>query len=231
MYVFCIDNKFNIIALPKCGCTQIIKYVSQYYNYFDSHGHSFVHNNCRKYGNIHSFGSLLSRYNPNIPTYLITRPVELRVLSYYKANYYHHKNVLTNSTFQQFVDNLDKYYNYDKHHLGMISESLKKKNVKVDYLLNLSNLENNLNALFEEYDIKYTFVKSSCINKTSKETSELSERKDLSTVPHGDLIFPVDNKLFFNEKIIESIKIFYKEDLNYYINDNIQKLKLGCASS
>lgn len=231
MYIFCIDNKFNIIALPKCGCTQIIKYVSQYYNFFDSHGHSFVHNKCRKYGNIHNFGSLICRYNPNIPTYLITRPVELRVLSYYKANYYHHKKVLTNSTFQQFVDNLDTYYNYDKHHLGMISEALKKKNVKVDYLLNLSNLENNLNALFKEYDIEYTFVKNSCINKTSKETSELSEHKDLSTVPHDDLSFPVDNKLFFNENILESIKIFYKEDLEYYINDGVQKVKFGCSSS
>lgn len=240
MYCFCIDNKFNIISIPKCGCTQIIKYISQYLGIFNLHEHSFTHNYCNKHRNIHRCGaSCLYSYNPKLPTYLVTRPIELRVLSYFKANYYHHKIINDNPTFEYFVNNLDSYYKFDNHHLGMISDKLKEKGkgirrgiklnylidkeresmIKVDYLLDLRDIETNLNNLFNQYNIKYTFVKDNIINSTSNNCSENYD--DLSKILYKDLKFPVNNNHFFNKEIIEKIRIFYKKDLQYYINITI----------
>lgn len=214
MYCFCIDNKFNIIAMPKCGCTQIIKYISQYLGIFNLHQHSFTNNYCNKHKSIHTCGASLFCYNSKLPTYLVTRPIELRVLSYFKANYYHHSIINDNPTFEYFVNNLDVYYKHDIHHLGMISEEFKERRIKVDYLLDLRNIEANLNNLFNQYNIKYTFVKDNIINSTTSKCSE--NYQDLSKTLYKNLKFPVNNNFFFNEKIIEKIRIFYKKDLEYF---------------
>ena len=219
MYSFCIDNKFNIIAIPKCGCTQIIKYISQYLSIFNLHQHSFTTNLCNKYKNIHDCGSSLYCYNSKLPTYLVTRPIELRVLSYFKANYYYHKKINDNPTFEYFVNNLDLYYKHDIHHLGMILDVIKERGIKVDYLLDLRNIEVTLNKLFNQYNIKYTFVKDIIINNTTNKSQE--NYHDLSKMLHKNLKFPVTNEYFFNKKIIEKIRIFYKKDLEYYINSTI----------
>jgi len=216
MYSFCIDNKFNIVAIPKCGCTQVIKYISQFLNIFDLHQHSFTHNVCNKSRNIHSCGSSLYSYNSKLPTYLITRPIELRVLSYFKANYYHHKIINDNPTFEYFVNNLDLYYKHDIHHIGMISDEIKKRGIKVDYLLDLRNIEVNLNNLFNKYNIKYTFVKDVIVNNTTNKCQE--NYHDLSEMQYKNLNFPVTSDFFLNNKILEKIRIFYKKDLDYYIN-------------
>lgn len=219
MYCFCVDNKFNIISIQKCGCTQIIKYMSQYLGIFNLHEHSFTNNYCNKHRNIHKCGaSCLYSYNSKLPTYLVTRPIELRVLSYFKANYYHHKKINDNPTFEYFVNNLDSYYKFDNHHLGMISDKIKKRGKGI-ILLDLRDIETNLNNLFNQYNIKYTFVKDNIINSTSNNCSENYE--DLSKILYKDLKFPVNNNNFFNKEIIEKIRIFYKKDLQYYINSTI----------
>lgn len=217
MYCFCIDNKFNIISIPKNGCTQIIKYISQYLNIFDLHEHSFTTNNCNKYNNIHTCGSRMYSYNSTLPTYLITRPIELKVLSYFKANYYYHKKINDNPTFEYFVNNLHTYYNNDIHHLGMIENQL--KGIKIDYLLDLKDIEIALNNLFNQHNINFTFVKQNIINNSSDEYSE--NENDLSNVFYKDLKFPVKNKLFLDEQLVEKIKLFYKNDLQYYTNNSM----------
>ena len=216
MYCFCIENKFNIVAIPKCGCTQIIKYISQYLDIFNLHEHSFTANTCNKYKNIHSCGSRMYSYNSKLPTYLVTRPIELRVLSYFKANHYDHKIINDNPTFEYFVDNLHLYYKRDIHHLGMISELIKTIGIKVDYLLDLRNIEVNLNNLFNQYNIKYTFVKDIIVNNTTNKCQDQENYHDLSNMLYKNLKFPVINEYFLNKKIIEKIRIFYKKDLEYY---------------
>ena len=206
MYSFCIDNKFNIISIPKCGCTQIIKYISQYLDIFNSHQHSFTTNHCNKHGTIHSCGKSLYCYNSKLPTYLITRPIELRVLSYFKANYYYHKIINNNPTFEYFVNYLDLYYKHDIPHLGMISDVIKKRGIKVDYLLDLRNIEDSLNNLFNQYNIKYTFVKDIIINNSTNNCQE--NYHDLSQMLYKNLKFPVTNDFFLNKKIIKKIKIY-----------------------
>lgn len=219
MYSFCIDNKFNIISIPKCGCTQIIKYISQYLGFFNLHQHSFTNNVCNKNRNIHACGHSIYSYNKNLPTYLISRPIELRILSYFKANYYDHKVINDNPTFENFVDNLYLYYKRDTHHIGMVSDIIKQRGIKVDYLLDLRNIEVHLNNLFNQYNIKYTFVKDIIINNTTKNCQENDH--DLSKTLYKNLKFPVKSEKFFNKNIIEKIRIFYKKDLKYYINSTI----------
>ena len=206
MYCFCIDNKFNIIAIPKCGCTQIIKYISQYLGIFNLHQHSFTTNYCNKHKNIHNCGNSLFCYNSKLPTYLVTRPIELRVLSYFKANYYYHKRINDNPTFEYFVNNLDLYYKSDIHHLGVISDKLKKREIKVDYLLDLRNIEVNLNNLFNQYNIKYTFVKDNIINSTTNKCSK--NYQDLSKTLYKNLKFPVNNNFFLTRLAFKMTRFF-----------------------
>lgn len=216
MYCFVIENKFNLVCIPKNGCSQVIKYISQYLNIFKSHNHSFVGNECSIYENIHSCASELFNYNPNLPTYLVTRKVELRILSYFKANYDNYKMIHENPTFNYFIENLDIFYNFDEHHLGKISEKLKLYNIKIDYLINLEKLEENLTNLFKEYNIDYFFKKEI----SSNNTSTLYKENDnvLYNTKYKDIIFPVNNDLFFNKYIINKIKDFYKDDLDFYIS-------------
>lgn len=217
MYCFCINNKFNIITFPKHGCTQIIKYISQYLNIFDSHEHSFKTNNCNKFNSIHACGSRFKSYNPNVPTYLVTRPIELKVLSYFKANHYYHKRIHENPSFVYFIDNLEVYYKNDIHHLGMIHQKL--KGIKIDYLLDLKNLENNLNDLFIKYGINFKFNKEYIINsKSIMNDNTFLKKEDYSVINYNDLNFPVHNELFLNKEIVKKIKTFYKDDLQYYIS-------------
>ena len=91
--------------------------------------------------------------------------------------------------------------------------------IKVDYLLDLRDIETNLNNLFNQYNIKYTFVKDNIINSTTNNCSENDD--DLSKILYKDLKFPVNNNHFFNKEIIEKIRLFYKKDLQYYINSTI----------
>ena len=71
----------------------------------------------------------------------------------------------------------------------------------------------------DKYNIKYTFVKDNIINSTTNKCSE--NYQDLSKTLYKNLKFPVNNNFFLNEKIIEKIRIFYKKDLEYYINSSI----------
>ena len=80
-------NKFNIITFPKHGCTQIIKYVSEINGYFKNHNHSYFTNNCNQFGHIHNCGKKNFSYNQDLPTYIITRLPEYKILSYYLSNY------------------------------------------------------------------------------------------------------------------------------------------------
>jgi hypothetical protein len=100
----------------------------------------------------------------------------------------------------------------------MISDKLKEKGKGI-ILLDLRDIETNLNNLFNQYNIKYTFVKDNIINSTTNNCSENHE--DLSKILYKDLKFPVNNNHFFNKEIIEKIRIFYKKDLQYYINSTI----------
>lgn len=214
MYSFCIDNKFNIVCIPKMGCTQIIKYMSEYLGIFDLHKHSYTENTCAKHGNIHNCGHRLYSYNSNLPTYLVTRSIELRVLSYFKSNYYHHKKINANPTFENFVDNLHLYYKFDPHHLGMISDKIKSKRIRINHLLDLNGIESSLTNLFIKYGISYEFKKKTIINSTTKIDTENIEK--MYKKKRSELTFPIDSKLFFNEEIKSKIKQFYKKDLKYY---------------
>ena len=77
----------------------------------------------------------------------------------------------------------------------------------------------NQNNLFNQHNINFTFVKQNIINNSSDEYSE--NENDLSNVFYKDLKFPVKNNLFLDEQLVEKIKLFYKNDLQYYTNNSM----------
>ena len=176
---------------------------------------------CKIHRTIHKCGKKYFKYNPKLPTYLITRPIHDRILSYYKSKY---KLLINygNPTFKSFIDNLNIYYNHDKHHLSMIKDIIKKKNIKINYLLNLDKLEFNLNNLFNKYDINFKKEKKYIINSTS--TNETCENKKEIiknyNLKRSDIKLPIVNSTMFNKEIIKKIELFYKKDLEYYISNS-----------
>jgi hypothetical protein len=217
MYSFNIENKFNLISFPKLGCTQVIKYVSDYLDYFSDHQHSYSNNNCKEFENIHNCGAKNFKLNINQPTFLVTRKIQDRVLSYYLSNNYFYKKVngFHDPTFKEFVEHLNLFYSFDEHHLGFIYKNLKKYKIKNLNKLNLDNLEPTLNNLFQEFGIEFVFNKELIINKSiaNEERVEI----DYSTFKHSQLIQPFQRENFYNDDILKKIRKFYRKDLKNYI--------------
>lgn len=113
MYILKYKNK-NIICLPKCGCTTIIKLCTNTEEY-KKHNHSFENNKCTKWGTIHKCGSRSKKYDTNLETIIIYRYPHERIRSFYHSNFKGYKN---RSTFENFINNLQEYLNNDQNIAG-----------------------------------------------------------------------------------------------------------------
>jgi hypothetical protein len=84
-----IDNKFNIILYPKCGSSYMLKILSEYFGYFESHSHSYLNNTCLKYNIIRTCAANMLDFSKliNKPRFHIIRSHKYRILSYYLSNY------------------------------------------------------------------------------------------------------------------------------------------------
>ena len=163
VYYFNIRNKFNLITFPKHGCTQICKYVSELNGYFDKHNHSYKHNKCDMYKKIHKCGVKMSDYNISLPTYIVIRNVNSRVLSYFLSNY---KGELS---FRQFVNKLEMFKKKDINHLGNIVMKLLKSGIQSDNakFIYLEQFNKNFNKILEKFDLKLNLDKY-IINNSEK---------------------------------------------------------------
>ena len=170
MYSFIIENKFNLITFPKHGCTQIIKIISELYGYFDIHQHSYDTNFCKKHNNIHTCGSSNSSFDKKLPTYIVSRTIEDKILSYYLSNYRYTWSIkeiekkYKNNSFSEFVKNLD-YFSKDTEHLGLLSKKVSKFEFNEFKLIDLNDFNENFRLILGEYNIKKTFIDSNIINK------------------------------------------------------------------
>ena len=239
-YIFNIKNKFNILTFPKHGCTQIIKIVSEINNIFHLHNHSYNTNDCSVYGTIHNCGQNNKTYNANLPTYLITRKIEDKILSYYLSNYTPDifiTNYLKldkkyfNMTFNEFVNNIN-YFQYKDAHLQFIKPINKLLNIKNLKLLDLSNLDNELKKIFIKYNIKFDYKKERHVINNSKRhfatknillTNPTISNLQYFNIKRCDLTHPpkykfINKNLFFNDSIIKQIKNHYKNDLEYFLS-------------
>ena len=141
----------NIINIPKCGCTTVIKLCLDIPAY-KSHGHSYVNNKCQKHNTIHSCGHHSQSYNPKLETVVIFRYPHERILSYYYSNF--SKNV----SVEQFINNiLNGYHTNPKkfkgskpknwslnndilHHTGLVCGRLSQlRNIKLVHLSKLND--------------------------------------------------------------------------------------------
>jgi len=148
-FCFCIQNKFNIVTFPKCGCTQICKWASECNGYFDKHCHSYSNNVCSVYGSIHACGRRNYSFNKELPTYIIYRLPHERILSYYTSNFRRGRGLSTEETeyplvpFYEFVMSVCNRQIWDDRPGGLNANG----NWPVDYEYHLGNIFKQVNTL------------------------------------------------------------------------------------
>ncbi len=153
MYKLIYDNN-SIITFPKCGCTQLIKICKD----IPSHNHSYTHNKCSIYGNIHKCGSIETVLKEN--GYVIFRYMHQRIESFFKANYTGKLSI------DEFIDFyiVNKKYKHNHNMIHHFEEIHKSKNIIQRYtFVHLSKL----NKLFLD-KFKKDLSKYIIINKTYK---------------------------------------------------------------
>ena len=126
MHILSFKNN-NIIAIPKCGCTTIIKLCTDIEK-FKNHNHSYSHNNCSFHRKIHSCSNkTFGKINKKHPTIIIYRYPHERFISFYVGNNY---TIPKGMSFEDFVNTSLKNINNIKgfkHHCSPIHILLQQK--------------------------------------------------------------------------------------------------------
>ncbi len=157
-YCFCIQNKFNIVTFPKCGCTQICKWASECNGYFDEHSHSYSNSRCSIHENVHACGQANCSFHEGLPTYVVYRFPHERILSYYNSNF-HRKKLLYKFVLEvcerkvwddrdgKYLANGDWPLEYE-HHLGdRFSNVMKYDGATIVHLDRLNDLIDDLSMI------------------------------------------------------------------------------------
>lgn len=184
---YCLNySGYNIVAFPKCGCTQIIKLCTDTPEY--SHmNHGYNHNKCSVHGTIHNCGNALRKEDPSLEYLLFYRFPHERIVSFYYGNACYHptyKNMNLNDFIDNITENKLKEPVY-KGHLSLISSFTPKNTCKYIHL-------SNLNKVWQDYfsiDINEFII----INKTEKrETLTLDQINLIKELYHDEYTF-LDN--------------------------------------
>lgn len=221
-YYFDLQDKFNLIAFPKCGCTQIIKICTEINNTFKSHNHSYKHNKCDKHLTIHACGRAHSNLNEKNLSYIALRPPVERVLSFYLANYHDVINnaadsELKNLSFKEFVDLFtENKITHDDHLVPYVETINRLKGIN----FKLIKLE-CFNKFIQEMSIKHRFglhdiEKKSVINNTALQSLRGDKAIDeYFNIKYSDLskYRLVNRQLFFNDRITQKINDFFEGDV------------------
>lgn len=207
MYILTIQDKLNIIFFPKCGCSNIIKYISILNNTFYSHNHSFggpKPNNCDLYENIHNCAVNTKIKNKKLKTIFVYRNILLKTISYYN-----------NNCCMNNYEIINKIKNF-KNHISLINDEMHHimyspiNDINIDYFINLDNFNLEFIDILNKENIVIPDLLLEVINKKN-ETNEI-KNTNKSDMYKQEII----DKLNKNE-IID----FYEEILKKMININL----------
>lgn len=221
IYKLNVRNKFNILTLPKQGCTQIGIIISDINGYFDNHGHSWENGFCDTNQNIHNCMDRNSSFNKSQKTYMFSRKIEEKILSYYLANYAYmqnnHDKKYKNLSFYDFVQNLDFFTKKDFGHIGHMDPFIKSNEIEI---LDLDNFFTTFQGLLNDYEIDYK-IKNNIISNNTK--NRIKKGHLLSDTPFDIKFYDIENykldrNLFFTDDIMDMIYNFYGDDKKYYIS-------------
>ena len=144
-FCFCIQNKFNIVTFPKCGCTQICKWASECNGYFDEHRHSYSNSRCPVYENVHACGQINYSFHEELPTYIVYRFPHERILSYYNSNFH---RIIPLDEFVFKICERKLWGDKEQHHLEDRFEDVKKYgDATTVHLDKLNHLIDNLSMI------------------------------------------------------------------------------------
>lgn len=214
IYKYNVNNLFNIVTTDNIGSTILAKYVSEWMGLFSEHCHSYTTNDCNVTGDIHTCMRKYQSYNPSIKTYIITRPIEERLLDFYLNTY----GYVSNITFENMVDLVTsgKLVNrYIKSYYNGLSK-LKCLYGECEFI-QLTDLDIFIKQISNKYSLKISFdryLKDKQVEKCyyiDKYKSVELYKINFNDLKNYDI--ESNKSLFFNNQILSKIYTFYPNDV------------------